>query len=64
MHTSHAFVLCLGYPIGHKDDDDDGYCYRGKNNNRDDQCKLIYGSDVTDSDKYCYEKYNVKGEVL
>ncbi|XP_065696566.1 disintegrin and metalloproteinase domain-containing protein 23 isoform X6 [Patagioenas fasciata] len=46
---------------GYACDSNQGRCYNGECKTRDNQCKYIWGSKSSGSDKFCYEKLNTEG---
>ncbi|XP_038643356.1 disintegrin and metalloproteinase domain-containing protein 23-like isoform X4 [Scyliorhinus canicula] len=46
---------------GYSCDLSQGRCFSGECKTRDNQCKLIWGSKASSSDKFCYEKLNTEG---
>ncbi|KAM4698008.1 disintegrin and metalloproteinase domain-containing protein 23 [Rhinophrynus dorsalis] len=46
---------------GYSCDSNQGRCYNGECKTRDNQCKHIWGTKASGSDKFCYEKLNTEG---
>ncbi|XP_006882332.1 PREDICTED: disintegrin and metalloproteinase domain-containing protein 21-like [Elephantulus edwardii] len=39
-----------------------GYCFEKRCNNRDEQCRQIFGKDAKSANKRCYEEMNIQGD--